>query len=78
MIDTVCDSPTNDTYTQNDCPDYNGRKVALVIYTTYLMFLLILAINLLIAIFKYFKQERKNGEILLSKQSNFFFDFSVT
>ena len=42
----------NLTKVDPNCPDYIGRKVSLVIYTIYVIFLVILAINLLIAIFK--------------------------
>ena len=42
----------NDTFIDQNCFDYIGTKISLFIYTIYVMFLVILAINLLIAIFK--------------------------
>jgi hypothetical protein len=38
--------------TQNDCPDYNGKKISLFLYAIYVIILVILAVNILIAIFK--------------------------
>lgn len=55
MLDETCNqtyvTAANDTYTQNDCPDYVGKKVALFFFTIYILLLVTLAINLLIAIF---------------------------
>ena len=70
--DTCLENPENDTYTQDDCPDYVGKKVketgfkekktsvksilllqiSLAFYAIYIIVLVILAVNLMIAIFK--------------------------
>jgi hypothetical protein len=44
-------------YTQDDCPEKTGAKVTLALYVLYLIILNILLVNLLIAIFRYYRLE---------------------
>jgi len=46
------DAPLTDRYTQEDCPESVGAVFSIIIYVIYLIFLNILLVNLLIAIFK--------------------------
>lgn len=59
------DRAITDEYALDDCPDKNGSQVALAIYTVYTVFLNIVLVNLLIAIFRYFYSPRIKQEIEL-------------
>ena len=41
-----------DMYTNNDCPDFVGSQIAMIIYAVYVLFLNILLLNILIAILR--------------------------
>lgn len=66
-----------DRYDPSDCPEIIGANVALILYTIYLIFLNILLINLLIAVFgkTYESIEEKSDKIWKKQRYDVIYEY---